>query len=531
MTILNRLETPKLPFAKHCLSALLVCLPMTGTALASDAPEAGGKINLTVIPEPPSLMLGVISNASSQAVGGNIYEGLLRYNDKLEPQPSLAKSWDISEDGLTYTFHLQENVQFHDGQPMTSDDVLFSATDFLVKTQPFWRLIMAHVDSVSAPDASTVVFKLKQPFEAFIRAFNFSKMPIIPKHLYAGTDYANNPHNEKPVGTGPFKFAQWQRGNFIKLVKNDHYYLEGKPYLDEVIYHIIPDAASRSVAYETGVLDALPGGTVENFDIARLSDLPNTCVTEKGWEYTSPLSWLWLNNATAPMDNPKFRQAVMYALDREFARDVLWNGHAQVATGPFSQRLPFYSKQEPTYEHNPAKAKALLKEIGYDGKELRLLPLPYGETWQRWAEAVKQNLEEVGINIRIEATDVAGWNQKNANRDYDIAFTYMYQNGDPAIGVERNYRTSQIPKGSPWTNVAGYSNPEIDTMFDKAAVAFPASERQKIYDQLQSKLQKDVPVAWLLDLGFPTIYNCKFQNAVTTASGLSDSLRDTWIKK
>ncbi len=531
MSYIKQWKSSKISIASHCLMAILAAGSATGVAVASDTPEPGGKINLTVVPEPPSLMLGVISNASSQAVGGNIYEGLLRYDDKLQPHPSLAKSWEISDDGLTYTFHLQENVKFHDGVAMTSEDVVFSVSDFLVKTQPFQRLIMSHVDSVTAPDANTVVFKLSQPFEAFIRSFNFSKMPIIPKHLYAGTDYSNNPNNDKPIGTGPFKFSEWQRGNFIKLVKNEDYYMAGKPYLDEVIYHIIPDAASRAVAYETGVLDALPGGTVENFDIARLSDLPNTCLTEKGWEYTSPLSWLWMNNTVAPMDNPKFRQAVMYALDRQFALDVLWNGHGEIATGPFSQRLPFYSEQKPTYEHNPEKAKALLKEIGYEkGEPLRLLPLPYGETWQRWAEAVKQNLEEVGIAVSIEATDVAGWNQRNANRDYDIAFTYMYQNGDPAIGVERNYRTSQIPKGSPWTNVAGYSNPEVDTLFDQASVAFPASERQKIYDQVQEKLQKDVPVAWLLDLHFPTIYNCKFQEAVTTANGLSDSLRDTWIK-
>ncbi|WP_230389749.1 ABC transporter substrate-binding protein [Vibrio nitrifigilis] len=496
------------------------------------APTEGGKIDLTVNPEPPALMLGVISNASAQLVAGNIYEGLLRYDDKLHPQPSLAKSWEISPDGLTYTFHLHENVKFHDGVPMTSDDVLFSVKDLLLKTLPSQRLIMKHVKSVTAPDKYTVVFKLKAPFEAFIRTFSFAKMPIIPKHLYAGTDYYTNPHNKTPIGTGPFKFAEWKHGNYIKLVKNKDYYLPGKPYLDQVIYHVIPDSASRSVAYENGVLNVLPGGTVENFDIDRLSKLPNSCLTEKGWEYNSPLSWLWLNNAEAPMNNPKFRKAIMYALNRQFARDVLWNGYAKIATGPFSQRLPFYSEQKPEYDYDPAKAKALLKEIGYKGKKpLRLLPLPYGETWQRWAEAVKQNLEEVGIPVSIEATDVAGWNQRTSNRDYDIAFTYMYQNGDPAIGVERNYRSTQIPKGSPWTNVEGYNNPKMDKLFDQASVAFPASERQKIYDTIQAKLQQDVPVAWLLDLSFPTIYNCKYQNLITTANGLSSSLRDTWIKK
>jgi peptide/nickel transport system substrate-binding protein len=144
---------------------------------------------------------------------------------------------------------------------------------------------------------------------------------------------------------------------------------------------------------------------------------------------------------------------------------------------------------------------------------------------------VKQNLEEVGIPIEIEATDVAGWNQRTSNWDYDIAFTYLYQNGDPAIGVDRNYKTSQIAKGNPFNNVEGYSNPELDKLFEQAAVAYPASKRQELYDQVQKKLQEDVPVAWLLELGFPTIYNCKVQDIVTTASGLPESMRDAWIKK
>ncbi|HEX8048672.1 ABC transporter substrate-binding protein [Rhizobium sp.] len=516
---------------RRLLSMSLALVLIASAAYA--APVEGGKINLIVQPEPPSLMIGITTNGPSLAVGGNIFESLLRYDEKLQPMPSLAKSWTVSDDGLTYTFTLQDNVVFHDGKPMTSADVLFTVNDFLTKTQPRHRNLMDRVASVTAPDDKTVVFKLKQPFEPFIRAFNFSAMPIVPKHLYEGTDYATNPNNEKPIGTGPFKFVEWKKGSYIKLAKNTDYYIKGKPYLDEIYYQIIPDGAARAVAYETGKVDVLPGGSVENFDVPRLSALPNTCVTEKGWEYFSPLSWLWLNNRVPPMDNPKFRQAIMYALDREFAKDALWNGMGKVATGPFSSKLPFYKAAGQQYEFNPDKAKELLKEIGYNGtgKPLRLLPLPYGETWQRWAEAVKQNLADVGIPVEIEATDVAGWNQHVSNWDYDLAFTYLYQNGDPAIGVERNYKTTQISKGSPWNNVEGYSNPEVDKLFDTAAVAYPAAERQKIYDQVQAKLQDDVPVAWLLELGFPTIYNCKFQDIVTTANGLAESLRDTWIQK
>lgn len=493
-------------------------------------PVSGGKANLIVQPEPPSLMVGLVTNAPTLAVGGNIYESLLRYDADLNPMPSLAREWSVSNDGRTYTFTLQDGVKWHDGKPFTSDDVLFSVLDFLPQTQPRHRNIMTYVDTVTAPDEKTVVFTLKQPFEAFIRAFSFATMPMLPKHVYASTDYATNPANEKPIGTGPYIFDEWKKGSYIHLVKNPDYHVGGKPYIEELYYHVVPDGSARAVAYETGTVDILPGGSVENFDVPRLTEMANTCTTEKGWEYFSPQSWMWLNNRNAPMDNPKFRQAVMFAMDREFARDALWNGYGKVATGPIASTLPFYSEQDPQYSYDPDKARALLKEIGYDGKPLRLLPLPYGETWQRWAEAVKQNLEDVGIPVTLEATDVAGWNQRVANWDYDMAFTYLFQNGDPAIGVDRNYKSDQIAKGSPWNNVEGYSNPEIDALFVQAALAYPAEERAKLYGEIQAKLQQDVPVAWLLELGFPTIYNCKYQDLITTSNGLAESFRDAWIK-
>jgi peptide/nickel transport system substrate-binding protein len=210
---------------------------------------------------------------------------------------------------------------------------------------------------------------------------------------------------------------------------------------------------------------------------------------------------------------------------------VVWNGYGKVATGPIASRTRFYSADVQKYPHDPAKAKALLKEMGYDGSSLRLLPTPYGEAWQRWAEAVKQNLAEVGIPIEIVATDVAGWNQKVSEWDYDLASTYLYQYGDPALGVSRTYISSNIAKGSPWNNVAGYVNPKVDELFAKAAVAVGDEARQKLYDEVQKILVDDVPVAWGLELQFPTLYRCKLKNFVTTAIGVNDGFRDATIEK
>ncbi|MCA0919270.1 ABC transporter substrate-binding protein [Pseudooceanicola nanhaiensis] len=514
-------------FKKTLSAALLGTVCAALPAFAQD-PVAGGRLNLLVQPEPSGLMLGITTNAATNLVSGGIYEGLLRYDQDLTPEPSLAKSWEISEDGLTYTFHLQEGVKWHDGEPMTAHDVVFTFTEFLTETQPRHRNIMNRVASVEAPDELTVVFTLKQAFGPFIRIFAYKTAPIVPAHIYEGTDFRANEANATPIGTGPFKLDEWQRGAYIGLVKNEDYWMEGRPYLDEVIYHIIPDAASRANAYETGDLDVLPGGTIENFDIVRLQKNEGTCVDEGGWQYSSPMAWMWLNNRNAPLDNPKMRQAIMYALDRELALQVVWNGFGRVAKGPIASTTPFFDETGPLYEHNPEKAKELLAEIGYDGTPLRMLPLPYGETWQRWAEVVRQNLAQVGITLQTEATDVAGWNQKTSQWDYDLAFTFVAQNGDPELGVARNYISSQIAKGNPFNNVEGYSNPKVDELFAKAAVAVSTEERQALYTEVQQILQEDVPIAWLQELSFPTVYDCGVHNLITTANGAGNSLRDTW---
>ena len=380
--------------------ALACCL---GTAVRAQEPKQepkmGGIINAVIQPEPPGLMLAMVQNGPTQMVSGNIFEGLLRYSPKLEPLPGLAESWTVSEDAKIYTFKLKPGVTWHDGKPFTSADVLFSI-EMLKQTHARARNNMVQVEKVEAPDDLTVVFTLKQPFGPFLGIFEVGSMPMMPKHLYEGTDFKTNPNNNAPIGTGPFMFKEWQKGSFIHLVKNPNYHEKGKPYIDDIYWQIIPDAAARSVAFETGKVDVLPGGSVENFDVPRLSKLKDTCVTGAGWEFFSPLAWMWLNNRSGPTANKKIRQAIMYAVDRDFAKDVIWNGLGKVATGPSASTIKFYTDDVPKYPFDPAKAKALLKEAGYNGEKVRLMPLPYGETWQRWGEAVKQNLHRCRLQHR-----------------------------------------------------------------------------------------------------------------------------------
>jgi peptide/nickel transport system substrate-binding protein len=511
------------------LAAVVAVFIAASPALAD--PVVGGRANVAIQPEPPSLMLGLVQNAPTQQIAGNIYEGLLRYDTDLNPMPSLAKSWEVSEDGLTYTFHLQEGVKWHDGAPFSADDVVFTADVFLRAQHPRFRAILGNVDTITAPDAQTVVFTLKSPFGPFLNAFEVGSMPIVPKHIYEGTDFQTNPANNTPIGTGPFKFGEWQKGSFIKLVKNPDYWDAGKPYLDEVFWHVIPDAASRAVAYETGQIDILPAGSVENFDIPRIAALPDTCMTESGWEFFGPQSWVWLNNRQGPTASKEFRQAILYAIDREFIRDALFNGLGSVSNGPFAASTKFRDTTLPAYAHDPEKAAELVKASGYKGEVLKFVPMPYGETWMRLAEVIKQNLADAGINVEIVSTDVAGWNQKLSDWDFDLSTTYLYQYGDPALGVSRTYVSSNIAKGSPWNNVEGYANPKVDALFEEGAGIIDPAKRQAAYSELQQIMADEVPNAWLLDMGMPTISRCGVKDLITTGIGLNDGFKNAYIQK
>ena len=514
-----------------CAAALIWAgVGATTTAQAqTETSKKGGVLQVVVTPEPPMLMAGLNQNGPTNMIAGNIYESLLRYDEKLNPMPSLAKSWDISPDQTVYTFHLQTGVTWHDGKPFSADDVVFSLDTFLREVHPRWRPIAnAQVKSIEKVDDATVRITLKQPFGPLLLSQEVSSAAIVPKHIYAGTDYRANPMNNTPIGTGPMKFVEWKKGSYVKLARNEAYWDKGKPLLDEMYFQFIPDAASRAVAFETGKVDVLTGGSVEVFDVPRLSKLPNTCVTTKGWEMFAPHAWVTVNVKNGILGNKLFRQAMMYAIDREFGRDVVWSGYGKIPTGPISSKTKFYSSEGvKTYNLDPAKAKELVKASGYKGETIHFLGLPYGETWQRWAEAIKQNFEDVGIKMDIVSTDVPGWTQRVSNFDFDLTFNYLYQLGDPATGVARSYVSTNIVKGNPFGNIGQYSNPEVDKLFAEAAIA-PADKRQALYSKVQQVMAEDLPVLWLLELEFPTVSRCNVKDLVTTAVGIDDAAKNVW---
>lgn len=503
----------------------------------ADEPARGGSINVALNPEPPTVMLGLSGQGPVHLVGGKIYDALFTYSPALKPQPNLAREFSVSEDGLRYTFRLQEGVKWHDGKPFTAADVVFSLRDFLSQTSPRARTLSSHVVSYETPDDHTVIMTLDKPFPAFIYGFDVTTVPMIPKHVYENTDFKTNPANEHPVGTGPFKFAEWRKGEYVRLVRNDDYWKPGKPYLDEVVFRVIPDAASRLSALETGEIDVASNYDVDPVHTPVLQQNPNLEVTNKGYEYLGHLSWLELNNRVKPLDDVRFRRAILHAIDRDFLAQRIWFGNAVPATGPISQVTKYYEADVTAYPFDPTKAEALLDEMGLKPDDkgvratLRLMPLPYGEVWTRMAEYIRESLGKVGIAVTLQSVDAGTWAQRIGNWDYDMTINVLGQYADPAIGVARSYVSSNIRKGVPFTNTEGYSNPKVDELFTQAATTIDEQERAKLYSQVQKLLVDDVPVAWLLQVRFPTVLNKKFANVVTTAIGVNESFDAVYLRK
>ena len=516
--------------------ALVALLAAAATPSAdAQAPQRGGTLNSIISPEPPTLMIGINQTTPTAVVAGKIYESLLRYDTDLKPMPGLAKSWTISPDGKTYTFNLQQNVKWHDGKPFTADDVVFTATKYLIEVHPRSRPIMQYAESVVATDPNTVVFKLKESFAPFIMAWEPSTAPVVPKHIYEGTDFRSNPDNQTPIGTGPFKLKEWVRGSHIHLVRNDDYWQPGKPYLDAIYYRVLPDAGARVVAMETGQTHLSAFSDIETFEVPRLKQLPHLELTTKGYEYLAQMVWLDFNLRVPPMNDRRFRQAVYYAMDRNFMRDRIWFGLGKIATGPIHSSIPHYDDKVTKYPFDLKKSEALLDEMGLkrgaDGVRVRLTldSLPYGDVYKRLAEYTKQALARVGIEITIRTSDVAGWGDRIRNWDYEMTHQVLSQLGHPALGVSRLYVSSNIRKGVLFSNVNGYSNPRVDELFAQAAVAVSDADRQRMYSEIQRILVDDVPVAWLLELDFPTFINKQFKNVVTSGIGVRDTFADVYM--
>lgn len=514
------------------LRTLLSAVFTVAVAFATpmSAQQRGGNLKVALFPEPPTVVAGLSGLGSASIVSSKIYEALVTYDTDLNPQPWLATSWESSEDGLVWTFNLAEDARWHDGEPFTAADVVTSYEVYSVENDRL-KLISAKIDKVEAVGDHQVRFTLKESIPSFVYMLNYGNLPIIPAHLYSAGNFRENPANATPIGTGAFKVADWEKGSYIHLVRFEDYRDGARPYLDDLYFVIIPDAQGVAVAFEEGSVDVVSASNLEGFDVSRLAALDGVASTNHGWEMLAPHGFMWINTQKTPLDSVELRQALNYALNKDFIRDVVFNGLATPPRGAFDSRTKFFDATVNTYAYDPDKARELVAASGYNGEVLKLSTAPVGSAWARLAEYEVQAWKEVGINVELDNNDVGGYLKKLADRSYDLGNIYLYQYGDPSVGVTRNFYSFNDVPGSPWNNVGRYANPKLDDLLKKADAVNDAGARAALYAEAQQVIANDAVQVWTAELQFPTLYRANVRDLISTALGLSDSFANVWIEQ
>ena len=442
----------------------------------------------------------------------------------------------MAPDGLSLTLHLVKGAKFHDGTPITSEDVAFSI--MAIKANHPFKAMYAPVSGMDTPDPYTAVIRLSKPHPAILLCMSPVLCPIMPKHVY-GTDpnIRQNPANKAPIGSGPFKFVEWKPGDYIMLEKNKDFFIKGKPHVDRVIIKIIPDMNNRVMAVERGEVDAMPF-----FDslreVKRLSGDKNLVVTNKGYAGIGSLDWVAFNTGKKPFDDVRVRQAAAYAIDRNFFAKVIMMGLVTPSATPITPFSPFYTKDVNMYDVNLEKAKKLLDEAGYpvkgDGTRFTVTVdyAPGSPTTKMMAEYLKPQLAKVGIDAKIRISpDFGTWAERVSNYNFDITTDNVFNWGDPVIGVHRTYSSANIVKGVPFSNTQQYRNPKVDAIMEQAASEVDNEKRAKLYKEFQQIVMNDVPIDFMTTTAYHTIYNKRVGNVPASIWGFLAPYMDVYLKK
>lgn len=533
--------TRRLALAAATATALLCAAP--GVALAQGSPQKGGTLVIAVQPEPPTLAAYQSTAGPVGQVTTKVYEGLLEYDFQLRPQPGLAQSWTVAPDGRTITFKLVPNAKFHDGKPFSSADVQFSVMEVLKKMHPRGINTFRAVTAVDTPDPLTAVFRLSEPAPYLMMALSSYESPMIPKHVFGTGDLARHPNANAPVGTGPFKFVEWQKGQFMRLDRNPDYRKPGLPHLDRIVARFIADAGTRSAAMETQEVHMGGFSAIPPVDVKRLAALPHIATTNKGYEMQSPIVQLDFNTTKPPFDDVKVRQAVAYAIDRRFVLDNIWFGFGRPATGPINSNFKangLYTADVKSYDapNGVDLANKLLDEAGKkrgpDGTRFEIVHdmTPYGDEWRRLGEYVQQQLAKVGIKVTLRYEDVPTWLRRvYTNYDFQLTSNWIQTLADPSIGVHRLYHSGSIKPGTVFVNSSRWSTKETDELMDKANVEPDPKKRAELYHQLQKRVMEASPLVFLHELDFITVHNKRVQTFPASPLGLYSSMEQAWLSK
>ena len=510
---------------------------LTGPTYASE-PKRGGTLVVGGGAGVRHLNPAVQSGSNTGVPGTQIFAGLVRIDDEFEPHPYLATSWELSEDGKSYTFHLDENARFHDGKPVTSEDVAFSL-GVVKANHPFGIAMFDAVERVDTPDPHTAVIRLSKPHPALMQALAPLLMPVIPKHVFGdGQDPKSHPMNGMPVGSGPFKFKEWVKGQHVVLERNEDFFLDGRPYLDRIIVKFIKEPSVRMLALEKGEVDYYPFTGVRFRDVPRMAQHPDLAVTSKGYEALGPLNYVEFNLRNAPFDDLRVRQAVAYAIDQDFMVQKLHGGVPHPGYSPFYHASPFHSGKLNKYGVDLERAAALLDDAGHgpDGDGVRMkvtldYPTFHIDSLTNGANYIKSQLKKVGIEVELRASpDFASWAKQISSWEYQFTLNAHWIYPDPVIGVHRIYLCGNI-KNTIWSNTQGYCNERVDALLQEAGSTIDSERRKALYEEFQLIVNEDLPLYFINEEPYVTVAHKTVMNPPETVWGAMQPMDEVWLDR
>ncbi len=500
-------------------------------------PKRGGTVVFATGADPVTLSRNFGSNTTDGFIACILYQGLTRIDAKGDVQPMLAKSWTTSPDGKTFSFDLVK-ANWQDGKPFTSEDVKYSLIQISAKYSSIFAGAGAVIDPIETPAPDKAIIRLKQPYGPFLLSLACPQGgAILPKHVYEGTNPPTNPATTStPVGLGPFILKEWKRGDYLRMVKNPDYWEPGKPYLDEVIAKVLPQPSTRTQALQAGEVDHVSYYYFPANDYGAVRADPKLRLTPS--TAAPGVDYMFLNVKRKPFDDKRVRQALMMATDREALLKTAYLGVGDVGTMPFTNKIKWSANPDidfrKMYPFDPARANALLDEAGVkrgaDGIRFKAEVVFAADDPDPplVAVALKSMWRNIGVDVVVSGLErVAATKRMFEAMDGDVVLVGYTSFGDPALGIARAFVTSSI--GKQFGNPSGYSNPEVDKLFEEGERAPTQEGRGVAYRKVQTILADDLPV-------FNLHERALFDGITAKLHGIEDeffliSWRDAWIDK
>lgn len=498
--------------------AAALALPYPAWAAAQDGASRTLRIGIQSM---RTLNPAVQSGYATAMPGAQLFASLVLLDDKFEPVPYLARSWEVSADGLNYRFDLVSNAIFHDGQPVKASDVVFSI-EAVKSAHPLTSITYkAILETVRAVDDHTVEIRLKKPFAGLFGVLTPALTPILPEHVYGGAagPLRSNPANDKPVGSGPYKYVDWRRGQELVLERHDGFFRRA-PYFERLVFSLIEDSLSKTLMLEQGQIDFLPFSYLRVSDLRRLQNNKALATTTQGYEAIGPVNYLELNLREAPFNDLRVRQAFAHAIDKKFITSVLHQGFSKRLDGPLHSSSAYFDGSVLTvYDHDLKKANELLDAAGLARKEggVRMqatldVPTFEPDSTNLVADYIKAQFRKIGVDVVLrKSTDFADWASRIGQWNYQMTMNSTFNWSDPVVGVDRSFLSSNIAK-QVWTNTEGYSDSGVDDILMRAAGEADPTRRKQLYSDFQKKVSADLPLIWTNEGIYITLYNKRLRN-------------------